>query len=221
MSNSADQLMVINRELESIKDIEDAKSKSENIKLLITYYHEQFLKQWDSPCSEPPKVKLPEEILGDIERNTREALKTQRPYISVSTPSIIKEGQHSKLKVMMQNVGRTPAKDFTANLYFIDSMLSEEPILIMPLSMANPLYQGMGISGRYFWEIPFHLQEQSNIPTMYVVFLLKYQDFDTNIEFKDSHFFKWATGQLEFMSNVNQEEKNKIQNYLDKLGLKP
>lgn len=221
LSNSAEQLALINGALESIKDIEDAKSQSENIRLLIKDYHERFLKQLDSPCTEAPKVKLPADIFRDIEKNTREALKTQRPYISVSSPSIINEGQQTKLKFIWQNVGRTPAKDITGNLYFIDSMLFDKPILIIPLSMGNPMFPGMGISGRNFLEIPLLLPEQSNIPTMYVVLLLKYQDFDTSIEFNDSYFFKWANGQLGFMYGVDQQEKNKIQNYVDKLGLNP
>lgn len=222
LSNSAEQLAIINSYLESIKGIEDAKSKAETIKVLIMDYHDRFLKQLDSPCSKAPTYKLPEDILRDIEKNTSEELKTQRPYISLSSTSILIEGQNAKLSGIIQNTGRTQAIDLTGSIYFVDIKLSEKPILKIPISMGNPINPGMGISNRLRWGITVPINTQLNIATMYVIILLKYQGSDPPIEFSEPpYIYKWASDQSGVVFEGDQEDKRKVQGYINKENIGP
>jgi hypothetical protein len=221
LSNSAEQLTSINGLLESIKDIDDAKSKSEVIRLLITDYYDRFLKRLDSVCSEAPKVKLPNEVFEDIKKNTREAINIQRPFVSIASPSIVNENQQIRVGLLMQNVGRTPAQDFTGKILFINSTLSERPFIIYPFSIGNSMDPGMGISNRYSLKIIIPLQNQTVVSTMYVCFLLKYKGLDPSTEFNEQQFFKWTNGKKGGSFVVNQQETNEIRDYLNKLTSNP
>lgn len=68
LSNSAIQLETINRFLEGISNIEDAKEKSLKIEQLINDYHDRFYKQLDKPCSSAPEPISYKDIEGLYEK---------------------------------------------------------------------------------------------------------------------------------------------------------
>ncbi|NLL51123.1 MAG: hypothetical protein GX248_00250 [Peptococcaceae bacterium] len=147
----------------------------------------------------------------------KEEREANRPYFTFQDSPEVVDHESPEFEIKFTNVGEHPAIGLWSKSIVINADLKTKPIAINEYALVNDIPKNASATLVIESDILKKQAAEGTVPPIFVVIVLRYEDPIIDEQFEQVLYIKWngmEDGKLLVTTHAEEEEKQKINNYL-------